>query len=989
MAKVRVYELARELDMESKELVDKLNAGGMIIKNYMGTLDEASIAKARKIVSGMVSQVVEEKRIKSTVIRRRKKVIKVEQPPPEMPEEEANIDSVEELEVEPPKEDMEPEESISPEEPVGELPQEKSSEETVSEEPPTEETVSEEPPTEETVSEEPPTEETLPEEQIPSESIETEKTEEEIPSEKGQIEPELETPPHFEESEKEESTKDPIEEETLKQSKSPKEEPVAETEKKGQDLTDEKTPETVKKPKQKSKKGKKKKVAMPARIIKRPEEGPLKDLLARQEKEALARKIASAEAKKTPAKPAKRTPPAAGKRMPPPGMAKGLEKKAPLIINPDKPPSRKKGKRKPGADASPSDTGFKRRKKEVYERSDLYGGKSKKSRGKGKGRKKGREVVRKLKQTEITTPKALKRKIKVQEFVTIPELAKAMGTKATDLIKRLMELGTMVNITQSIDFDTASVVADVLGFELELDTFEEGDYFPETEDRQEDLVPRPPVVTIMGHVDHGKTSLLDYIRNSNIIGGESGGITQHIGAYYVKMEGGDIVFLDTPGHAAFTAMRARGAKITDLIVLVVAAEDGVMPQTKEAINHARAAGIPLVVAVNKIDKPDADPERVKRELAELDLAPEEWGGETLYGHISAKTGEGIEDLLGLISLQAEILELRGNPNKQASGTVVEAELDKSKGPVATILVKDGSLHKGDHFVCGEHHGKVRAMLDHRGRRIQIAEPSVPVALYGISGVPMAGDNFMVVKDEKTAKQIMEHRKEKSKKQDPGKQGVVSLDELFERIKEGEVKELNIVLKADVQGSAEALAESLTKQSTEAIKLNIIHSATGAIAESDVMLATASGAIIIGFNVRANPRVAALAEKEKVDIRYYDVIYNAINDIRLAMVGLLEPVLQERVTGHANIKEIFKVPKVGSVAGCQVTDGKIDRKSKIRLLRDDVVVFDGKIASLRRFKEDAKEVQSGYECGIGLENFNDVKPGDVFEVYEVDEIAAEL
>ena len=969
MAKVRVYELARELDMESKELVDKLNAGGMIIKNYMGTLDEASIAKARKIVSGMVSQVVEEKRIKSTVIRRRKKVIKVEQPPPEMPEEEANIDSVEELEVEPPKEDMEPEESISPEEPVEELPQEK--------------------PSEETVSEEPPTEETLPEEQIPSESIEAEKTEEEIPSEKGQIEPELETPPHFEESEKEESTKDPIEEETLKQSKSPKEEPVAETEKKGQDLTDEKTPETVKKPKQKSKKGKKKKVAMPARIIKRPEEGPLKDLLARQEKEALARKIASAEAKKTPAKPAKRTPPAAGKRMPPPGMAKGLEKKAPLIINPDKPPSRKKGKRKPGADASPSDTGFKRRKKEVYERSDLYGGKSKKSRGKGKGRKKGREVVRKLKQTEITTPKALKRKIKVQEFVTIPELAKAMGTKATDLIKRLMELGTMVNITQSIDFDTASVVADVLGFELELDTFEEGDYFPETEDRQEDLVPRPPVVTIMGHVDHGKTSLLDYIRNSNIIGGESGGITQHIGAYYVKMEGGDIVFLDTPGHAAFTAMRARGAKITDLIVLVVAAEDGVMPQTKEAINHARAAGIPLVVAVNKIDKPDADPERVKRELAELDLAPEEWGGETLYGHISAKTGEGIEDLLGLISLQAEILELRGNPNKQASGTVVEAELDKSKGPVATILVKDGSLHKGDHFVCGEHHGKVRAMLDHRGRRIQIAEPSVPVALYGISGVPMAGDNFMVVKDEKTAKQIMEHRKEKGKKQDPGKQGVVSLDELFERIKEGEVKELNIVLKADVQGSAEALAESLTKQSTEAIKLNVIHSATGAIAESDVMLATASGAIIIGFNVRANPRVAALAEKEKVDIRYYDVIYNAINDIRLAMVGLLEPVLQERVTGHANIKEIFKVPKVGSVAGCQVTDGKIDRKSKIRLLRDDVVVFDGKIASLRRFKEDTKEVQSGYECGIGLENFNDIKPGDVFEVYEVDEIAAEL
>ncbi|MCJ7810518.1 MAG: translation initiation factor IF-2, partial [Desulfobulbaceae bacterium] len=558
-----------------------------------------------------------------------------------------------------------------------------------------------------------------------------------------------------------------------------------------------------------------------------------------------------------------------------------------------------------------------------------------------------------------------------------------------DLIKRLIALGTMVNITQAIDFDTASVVADVLGFELELDTFKEGDYFTGTEDRAEDLLPRPPVVTIMGHVDHGKTSLLDFIRNSNIIGGESGGITQHIGAYYVTMDRGDIVFLDTPGHAAFTAMRARGAKITDLIVLVVAADDGVMPQTKEAINHARAAGIPIVVAVNKMDKPDADPENVKRELAELNLSPEEWGGETLYGHISAKTGEGVEELLGLISLQAEMLELRGNPNKEASGTVIEAELDKSKGPVATVLIKAGTLHKGDHFVCGEFFGRVRAMLDHRGKRVLEATPSVPVALYGISGVPMAGDNFIVVKDEKTAKQIMEHRKEKSKTPDSGKKGLVSLDDLFERIREGGVKELSIVLKADVQGSAEALSESLTKQSTDAVKLHVIHSATGAIAESDVMLAAASGAIIIGFNVRANPRVAALAEKEKVDIRYYDVIYNAINDIRLAMVGLLEPLLQERVIGHANIKEIFKVPKVGAIAGCQVTDGKIDRKAKIRLLRDDVVVFDGKIASLRRFKEDAKEVMSGYECGIGLENFNDVKPGDIFEVYEVDEVAAEL
>ena len=952
MAKVRVYELARELDMESKELVDKLNAGGLVIKNYMSTLDEETSAKARKIVSGIVSQVVEEKRIKSTVIRRRKKVVKVEQPPPEISEMEETL--------------------IDPTEKEGaELPLEKEFE-------PAKEEIPQEIPSQETLAEEHPSGKTPQEEQIPSEPTEAKRAEEE-------------TSPRLEESAKEETSKETAATEILEEAGAPKGEPAIGTEEPGpaHDLTTEKAAEPIRGPKPKPKKGKKKKAAQPARIIKLAEDGPLKDFLARQEKEALSETVVPAEPQNIPVEPKIDIPPAPGKWAPSTKITGALDDEKTSKTKQEKPSAKKKGKKKTVIDDSPSDDGFKRRKKEVYERSDLYGGRSKKTKGKAKGGKKGGEVVRKLKQTEITTPKALKRKIRVQEFVTIMELAKAMGVKATDLIKRLIALGTMVNITQAIDFDTASVVADVLGFELELDTFKEGDYFTGTEDRAEDLLPRPPVVTIMGHVDHGKTSLLDFIRNSNIIGGESGGITQHIGAYYVTMDRGDIVFLDTPGHAAFTAMRARGAKITDLIVLVVAADDGVMPQTKEAINHARAAGIPIVVAVNKMDKPDADPEKVKRELAELNLSPEEWGGETLYGHISAKTGEGVEELLGLISLQAEMLELRGNPNKEASGTVIEAELDKSKGPVATVLIKAGTLHKGDHFVCGEYYGRVRAMLDHRGKRVLEATPSVPVALYGISGVPMAGDNFIVVKDEKTAKQIMEHRKEKSKTPDSGKKGLVSLDDLFERIREGGVKELSIVLKADVQGSAEALSESLTKQSTDAVKLHVIHSATGAIAESDVMLAAASGAIIIGFNVRANPRVAALAEKEKVDIRYYDVIYNAINDIRLAMVGLLEPLLQERVIGHANIKEIFKVPKVGAIAGCQVTDGKIDRKAKIRLLRDDVVVFDGKIASLRRFKEDAKEVMSGYECGIGLENFNDVKPGDIFEVYEVDEVAAEL
>jgi len=547
----------------------------------------------------------------------------------------------------------------------------------------------------------------------------------------------------------------------------------------------------------------------------------------------------------------------------------------------------------------------------------------------------------------------------------------------------------VAKINEPIDFETASLVADDFGYELALDSFEESSIIPETEDRPEDLKPRPPVVTIMGHVDHGKTSLLDYIRKSNIIGAEFGGITQHIGAYYVESDGGDIVFLDTPGHEAFTAMRARGAKVTDLIVLVVAADDGTMPQTREAINHARAANIPIVVAINKIDKANANSEMVRRELAELDLSPEEWGGETLFGEISAKMGEGVDELLSLILLQAEMLEVTGNPDKPARGTIIEARLDKSRGPSATVLVRNGTLRQGEHFVCGEHYGRVRAIFNQLGKKLKSAAPSVPVEIYGISGVPLAGDEFIVVKDEKTAKQVVEHRKDRGKKQEVVTRGVMSLEDLFQRIQEGEVKELNIVLKTDVQGSLEALADSLTKQSTEEVKLKIIHGATGAITESDVMLASASGAIIIGFNVRVNPRVSAIAEKEKVDVRYYDVIYNVIKDIRLAMTGLLEPIYKEHVIGRADIKEIFRIPKVGAIAGCHVTDGHIERNAKARLLRDDVVVFDGKIGSLRRFKEDVKEVQSGYECGIGLENFQDLKPGDVFEVYQVEEVQAEL
>ena len=953
MAKIRVYELARELKVESKKLVDELNAGGLDIKNYMSTLDEEMASKARKVISGAISEVVVEKRVKPRVIRRRKKIVQVEQKP---------IEQKDELtaEAEGSPTDVTPE--IMPESPVVEkVPPPISKELEKQEKLEKIESVVSDDDALEVPGEDAPAREPQPS----AETVEA------IPPEISD-EPVAEVPDVPEISEA--SGEKAVVQEPADSEKTP-------SEKKEQTVSDKKFPTPDKPAKAKGKKGKKRKAEKPAKIISPPEDGPLKDILARNAEKKQVKPKASRPKRRAP-EPVRpifaQDPP---KQTLPPKIVGDMPGEG-------KPVKRKKDWKKDPIDDASKRGVVKRKKKEVYERADLYQDRGKKHKGK-RGGKKSRDVPRKLKQTEITTPKAIKRRIKVQETVTVTDLAKAMGTKATELLKRLMKLGVMANINQLLDFDTASLVADELEFELELDSFKEERFFADVDDLPEDLVPRPPVVTIMGHVDHGKTSLLDYIRESNIIGGESGGITQHIGAYYVKRKAGDIVFLDTPGHEAFTAMRARGAKITDIIVLVVAADDGAMPQTKEAINHGRAANIPIVVAINKMDKANADPDRVKRELAELDLAPEEWGGETLLAEISAKTGDGIDNLLGLIQLQSEMLELSGNPGREARGSVVEAELDKSRGPVATVLIQNGTLNQGDQFVCGEHFGRVRAMLDSRGRKMKIAGPSVPVVLYGISGVPMAGDEFIVVKDEKVAKQIIEHRKEKSKKHEGTKTGLVSLDDLYERIKDGAVKELNIILKADVQGSAEALAESLVKQSTDAVKLKVIHSATGGITESDVTLAAASEAIIIGFNVRANPRVMALAEKENIDIRFYDVIYNAINDVRLAMTGLLEPILKEKIIGRAEVREIFRVPKVGAIAGSHVTDGHVERNAKARLLRDEVVVFDGLISSLRRFKEDVKEVQSGYECGIGLDNFGDVKPGDVFEIYQIEKVAAEL
>ena len=855
MAKVRVYELARDLNLDSKQLVEKLKAGGMKIKNYMSTLDEEAAEQARDIAAGRVSEVIEEKRIKPTVIRRRKKTVRVE---PEKPDLELG-EGAKEAEIEL-------------------------------------------------------------EEHISAEKIERAET---VPKEA---------------------------------EKKVKREVPAEV----------KTAELVakEKPKKKAKKEKKRRADEPAKIIRRPEEGPLSELIVKEKGKEPRAETPTLE------------PPVAEKLT----VVTEEEKKG-------KPARKKRGKKRVEKKEVVPKGVIRHRKIEVFERADLYEGRvpTRKERKGVKVKDTGREI----KQTEITVPKAIKRRIKVPEQVTVGELARAMGIKGVEVIKRLMGLGAPASINQAIDFETASVVADEFGYALELDLFDVESIIAEVEDMPEDLKLRPPVVTIMGHVDHGKTSLLDYVRQSNIIGGESGGITQHIGAYYVKTKGGDIVFLDTPGHEAFTAMRARGAKVTDIIVLVVAADDGVMPQTVEAINHARAATIPIIVAINKIDKPEANIEKVTRELAELELVPEAWGGDTIFGNISAKTGEGVEELLELISLQSEVLELKENPDKSARGTIIEAKLDKSRGPIATVLIKSGTLKQGDYFVCGEYYGKLRAMLNHRGRRLKAAGPSFPAEIYGISGVPMAGDEFIVVPNEKTAKQVIEHRHAKMKTAAMSRHGIVSLDDLFERIKEGEIKELNIILKADVQGSIEALSDSLRKLSTEEVKVKIIHSSTGVITETDVMLASASGAIVIGFNVRANPRVTEIAAKERVDIRYYDVIYNVTKDIQLAMVGLLEPVYKENVIGRADIRQIFHVPKVGTVAGCYVTDGYIERNANVRLLRDDVVIFDGKVASLKRFKEDVKEAHSGYECGVGLKDFQDIKPGDVFEAYDVEEVEAEL
>ena len=619
--------------------------------------------------------------------------------------------------------------------------------------------------------------------------------------------------------------------------------------------------------------------------------------------------------------------------------------------------------------------------KQIRETLEKLQGKSTKSKG-AKYRRDKRVQHRQKSEEEMAQIAADSKVLKVTEFITVGEVATMMNIGSTQIISACMSLGIMVTMNQRLDAETLSIVADEFGFEVTFEKAEQEENINETVDLEEDLRPRAPIVTVMGHVDHGKTSLLDYIRNENVIAGESGGITQHIGAYSVELENGQkITFLDTPGHEAFTAMRARGAQVTDLAIIVVAADDDIMPQTKEAISHAQAAGVPIVFAINKIDKENSNPEKIKEGLAGMNLMVEDWGGKIQSQEVSALKGTGVKELLEKVILEAELLELKANPNRTAKGTVVEAFLDKGRGYVSTVLVQNGTLKIGDYLLAGKHSGKVKAIFNERGTSLEDAPPSTPVSILGLDGAPQAGDSFFVLEDEREAKQIAAKRTQLIREQSVRTQRHITLDEIGRRIALGEFKELNIILKGDVDGSVEALTDSLQKLSTGEIEVKIIHKGVGAITESDVLLASASDAIVIGFNVRPMGNARMIAEKEEIDIRSYSIIYDAINDIKDAMEGMLSPEMREEITGNAEIRETFKISKIGTIAGCMVTTGKIYRNSGIRIIREGVVIYTGALSSLKRFKDDVKEVAKGYDCGLQIKNYNDIKEGDVLECFQ--------
>ncbi|MBW2622047.1 MAG: translation initiation factor IF-2 [Deltaproteobacteria bacterium] len=902
MGKVRVYELAKKLNISNKELVGKLQEMGFPVKSHSSTIEESQIKEVENLLLGGKAQAAVETKTRATVIRRRKKIVEIateEVVVPETVEEAAEAEAVTEA---------------VDEEPVEVLAEESEPAEAVAEEP--DEAAAEEVTAEEVVEAEAP------------EAVEVSKIDEE---ETGTAQAEK-VPVEEDGAEKEEVT-------------------AAKTEVK---------PKIRKIGRSKSE---------PAKIISRPKIVPVEP---QPEKKRVSEK------KARPKPPVEKVP--------------ALEAVPPVFPpDPDEKKSKKKKKgRVKAQETTDEETPRKKapRRREVIEQTDLYDNDSM-GRSRASRYHRAARAAKKSQKTVITTPSAIKRRVKVAEAVSVSDLARKMGIKAQDVLRKLMSMGTTASLNQSLDFDSAALVAAEFDFELTKDSFDEEQMLSTAETKEEEKVIRPPVVTVMGHVDHGKTSLLDAIRRTDVISGEAGGITQHIGAYHVRVKQKAITFLDTPGHEAFTSMRARGAQITDLVILVVAADDGVMEQSREAIDHAKAAGVPILVAVNKIDKPEANPEQIKRAVSELGLVPEEWGGDTLFANISAKTGEGIDELLDVILLQAEMLELKGRPTGRAEGRVIEARLDRGRGPMATVLIQNGVLKAGDPFVCGVYRGKVRALLDERGDYLEQAGPSMPVEIQGIAGVPNAGDEFVVLEDERKTKQVSQYRQQKQRENELLKTSKITLENLYDRIKEGELKELNVVINADVQGSLEAISDALGRLATSVIKVNVIRSSTGSISDTDIMLAAASEAMIIGFNIRPNSAVQDLADSENVEIRYYDVIYKLTEEVKDAMVGLLDPIYVERSIGQAEVKEAFHVSKVGTVAGSAVTSGKITRAAKVRLLRDGVVLFDGEMASLKRFKEDAREVANGYECGIALANFDDIKTGDLIEAYIIEERAGTL
>ncbi len=682
----------------------------------------------------------------------------------------------------------------------------------------------------------------------------------------------------------------------------------------------------------------------------------------------------------------KRIPPKPGENRPGVSGANGANKPAGNKFGAGKPGFQKGNRPAIVQKVEPTEEEVKNQIKETLERLQGKGSKSKAA----KYRREKRDSHRQRTEDEMQALEEGSKILKVTEFVTVGEIATMMDVPITKVIGTCMTLGIMVTMNQRLDAETLSIVADEFGYEVEFITTDIEEAIEVVEDRAEDLVTRAPIVTVMGHVDHGKTSLLDYIRKENVIAGESGGITQHIGAYAVMLDNGQkITFLDTPGHEAFTAMRARGAQVTDIAIIVAAADDDIMPQTKEAISHAQAAGVPMIFAINKIDKPAANPEKIKEQLAGMNLLVEDWGGKYQSHDISAKIGTGVKELLEKVLLEAEILDLKANPSKPAVGTVVEAQLDKGRGYVTTVLVQAGTLRVGDYVLAGKHHGKIKAMHDERGHSVKEAGPSTPISILGLDGAPTAGDKFNVFEDEREAKQIAAKRTQLLREQSVRTQKHITLAEIGRRIALGQFKELNIILKGDVDGSVEALSDSFSKLSTEEIQINIIHKGVGAITESDVMLASASDAIIIGFNVRPAGNAKQLADKEEIDIRNYSIIYDAIDDLKDAMEGMLSPELKEEVTGTAEIREIFKVSKVGTIAGCMVTDGKVFRNSKVRLIREGVVIYTGELATLKRFKDDVKEVAKGYDCGMQIKNYNDIQQYDLIEAYQEVEVKKKL